>query len=128
MKNALLQTITGTKIPVWVVVIIGVVLVTTFLIIYLRGKTLNDVRKDCYELFLDAEHAIVESGSGPERLKWVVDIAYPLLPRWLQFIITEKMFKKIVSDWFKEIKDLLDDGKNNDSAVLLCADQLKEDC
>lgn len=128
MKNALLQTIAGTKIPVWVVVIVGVVLVALFLVIYLRGKTLNDIRKDCYELFLKAERAIVESGSGPERLNWVVDIAYPLVPKWLQFIITKNMFKVIVDEWFKEIKDLLDDGKNNDSAVLLCNSQTEEDC
>ena len=61
---------------------------------------------------------MVESGSGPERLKWVVEKAYALLPKPIQFFVTPSMLSVLLNTWFLEIKDLLDDGKNNDSAKL----------
>lgn len=73
------------------------------------------IRKEVYELFLRAEHRFKESGQGEQKLKWVVQQARGLLPKWLQVIMSEEVLLKIIDWWFKEVKDLLDDGKVNGS-------------
>ena len=73
------------------------------------------IRKEVYELFLHAEHIYKESGQGEQKLKWVVQQARGLLPKWLQVIMSEEVLLKIIDWWFKEVKDLLDDGKVNGS-------------
>lgn len=35
--------------------------------------------------------------------------------KWLQVIMSEEVLLKIIDWWFKEVKDLLDDGKVNGS-------------
>ena len=55
------------------------------------------------------------SGAGQQKLKWVVQQARGLLPKWLQIIITEEMLLKVIDVWFDGVKDLLDDGKVNGS-------------
>lgn len=50
-----------------------------------------------------------------QKLKWVVQQARGLLPKWLQVIMSEEVLLKIIDWWFKEVKDLLDDGKVNGS-------------
>ena len=67
------------------------------------------------KLFLHAEHIYKESGQGEQKLKWVVQQARGLLPKWLQVIMSEEVLLKIIDWWFKEVKDLLDDGKVNGS-------------
>ena len=66
-------------------------------------------------LFLVAEHEIKGTKQGQQRLKWVVQQARGLLPKWLQTILSEDALMKIIDWWFKEVKDLLDDGKVNGS-------------
>lgn len=83
--------------------------------LYLKEKTLNEIRTDVYQLFLDAEHAYKESGQGKQKMKWVVSRARGLLPDWLEMFITEDTLEKILEMWFRAVKDLLDDGKYNKS-------------
>ncbi|MCM1237523.1 MAG: hypothetical protein NC489_46245 [Ruminococcus flavefaciens] len=80
---------------------------------YLKGKSLDEIRQDVYKLFLKAEHNYEESGTGKQKMKWVISKARGLLPSWTQMIITEEMFESIIQYWFDGIKDLLDDGKMN---------------
>lgn len=87
--------------------------ITTYL--YMKHKTLNEIRADVYQLFLKAEHTYKESGQGKQKLKWVVSRARSLLPDWLQMFITDAALEKIIDLWFKAVKDLLDDGKYNKS-------------
>ena len=37
------------------------------------------------------------------------------MPKWLQVFVTEKAMKEVVQKWFVGVKDLLDDGKVNNS-------------
>lgn len=83
--------------------------------IYLRDKTLEEIRNDVYGLFLKAEHMYKESGQGKQKLKWVVFMARKLLPTWSHKFITEKFLTEVIDIWFQGIKDLLDDGKVNAS-------------
>lgn len=99
-------------------VILTVLFVALFVIsmvAYFKEKTLDEIRKDVYNLFLKAEHKYKESGQGQQKMKWVIGRARQLLPVWLQVIMTEDMFEKLIQIWFDGIKDLLDDGKMNSS-------------
>lgn len=99
-------------------VILTVLFVALFVIsmvAYFKERTLDQIRKDVYDLFLKAEHKYKESGQGKQKMKWVIGRARLLLPVWLQVIMTEEMFEKLIQIWFDGVKDLLDDGKMNSS-------------
>jgi len=85
------------------------------LVTYLRNKTISEIRVDVYQLFLKAEHRFEESGTGKQKMKWVVNRARGLLPSWAQNLVTEELLYEIIETWFQGIKDLLDDGKINNS-------------
>ena len=82
---------------------------------YAKMKGLEGIRENVYQLILKAEHLYTESGQGEQKLKFVVHQARGLLPKWLQVIMSEEVLLKIIDWWFKEVKDLLDDGKVNGS-------------
>lgn len=84
------------------------------LYLYVRDKTLEDIRTDVYQLFLMAEH-IYLSGEGKQKMDYVIQSARALLPPFARFFITEELLQKVVQLWFDSIKDLLDDGKYNGS-------------
>lgn len=107
-----------TVLPLPVLAIIAILIVVSLLMIayaYFKNKGLNDIRGDVYRLFLRAEHIIKESKAGQQKMKWVMSKARLLLPKWLQVTISDNAFEKIVQLWFEQIKDLLDDGKLNQS-------------
>lgn len=85
------------------------------LIIYLKNHTLEQIRGDVYKMFLDVEHKYIESGAGEQKLTEVVNTAYDLLPTWARVFFTREILRKIIDTWFSKIKDLLDDGKMNNS-------------
>ena len=104
-----INTIAAIILIVFALVIIGV-----GLFFYFRDKSLNEIRADVYQKFLEAEHDETLT-SGKQRMKWVLQQARMLLPGWVQMIITDSFLEKIVQGWFDAIKDLLDDGKLNKS-------------
>jgi len=97
------------------VAIIFAAVVVVLLVTYLRNKTISEIRVDVYQLFLKAEHLFKESGAGKQKMKWVVNKARSLLPSWAQNLVTEELLYEIIETWFQGIKDLLDDGKINNS-------------
>lgn len=106
------------QIPVPVLIIaLAILFVITVVIAvqYLKQKGLEGIREDVYQLILRAEHIYKESGQGQQKLKWVVQQARGLLPKWLQIFITEDALMRIIDKWFLGVKDLLDDGKVNNS-------------
>lgn len=94
-----------------VLILLVVTLVITFQ--YAKHKGLEGIREQVYQLILRAEHMYKESGQGQQKLKWVVQQARGLLPKWLQVFATEEAMIKIIEKWFRGVKDLLDDGKVN---------------
>lgn len=98
-------------------IVFAVVIVTAGAYFYLRDKTLNDIRADVYQLFLEAEHDPEIMTSGKQKMKWVLSQARRLLPNWAQVLITDAFLEKVVEGWFRAIKDLLDDGKLNKSTT-----------
>jgi len=100
------------------IVILAIVFITGFVFLaieYIRDRGLEGIRADVYQLFLKAENMLKESGQGERRMKWVIQKARGLLPPALQFLITDEFLIKIIQLWFDGIKDLLDDGKLNQS-------------
>ena len=85
------------------------------LYLYLRDKSLEEIRADVYKLFLIAEHSFTYSSAGKAKMKWVIRRARKLLPSAVRPFITEKLLEKVVQSWFDAVKDLLDDGKYNRS-------------
>lgn len=106
------------QIPLPVIVAVILVLAITTAIVayqYAKMKGLDGIREDVYQLILTAEHIYDESGQGKQKLKFVVSQARGLLPKWLQMVVTEDVMMKVIDEWFKGVKDLLDDGKVNGS-------------
>ncbi len=83
--------------------------------LYLREKTISEIRADVYQLFLVAEHTFNETSEGKKKMEWVIQQARALLPKWVQLFITDALLEKVIQVWFDMIKDLLDDGKYNKS-------------
>lgn len=107
-----------TMVPLPILIMIGLLILVSVIWItysYLKGRTLEQIRGDVYQLVLKAEHMYQESSAGKQKMKWVVQQARKLLPRWMQAIITDEVLEKIIQVWFDEVKDLLDDGKVNGS-------------
>lgn len=103
--------------PILQILLVVIVLGLTFFFIYsyLKMKGLEGIRADVYQLILKAEHMYKESGTGQQKLKYVVQQARGLLPTWIRWAIKEDTMMIIVDEWFKAVKDLLDDGKVNNS-------------
>lgn len=112
----LMEMLKGVPVPVLVLVILLLAVVTGYICYqYMKLKGLEGIRKDVYQLFLLAEHRYKESGTGKQKMKWVIQNARGLLPSWLQLVVTESALEKLAEKWFTGIKDLLDDGKVNQS-------------
>lgn len=106
------------SVPTWVlflVIAIILVLAIAMLVNYLKNKNLSNIRTDVYQLILKAEHRFNESKAGQQKLKWVVQQARGLLPKWVQTLMSEEALMQLVDTWFRGVKDLLDDGKMNGS-------------
>ena len=112
----LLEFLKEIPLPVLIAVIIALLVVTVIITFqYMKANGLEGIRADVYQLILKAEHLYNESGTGKQKFKWVIQQARGLLPKWLQVFITEQALINIVQKWFMGVKDLLDDGKLNDS-------------
>ena len=110
----LLEFFKQIPLPILIVVIAILLIVTIVVVIqYIKQKGLNGIREDVYQLILRAEHMYNESGAG--KFDWVIQQARGLLPKWLQMLVPESALKNLVQKWFDGVKDLLDDGKVNNS-------------
>ena len=113
----LLEILKQVPAPVLLIAVLVILAATVVIVFqYLKQKGLDGIRADVYQLVeLKAEHMYHESGTGKQKFEWVIQQARGLLPKWLQVFVTEKALKEIVQNWFDGIKDLLDDGKINQS-------------
>ena len=112
----LLNFLKQIPLPILLVAVLILLVVTIVIAFqYAKYKGLEGIRANVYQLILKAEHMYKESGAGQQKLKWVVQQARGLLPKWLQVIITEDTLLKVIDIWFGGVKDLLDDGTINGS-------------
>ena len=112
----LLNTLSQMPLPVLVAVLLVLAVITIVITYqYAKMKGFDGIRQDVYQLILKAEHTYNESGQGKQKLKYVVSQARGLLPQWLRIFVTEDAMMKVIDEWYKGVKDLLDDGKVNGS-------------
>ena len=112
----LLEFIKQIPLPILIIVLAILVIVTIVVVVqYIKQKGLDGIREDIYQLILKAEHMYNESGTGKQKFEWVIQQARGLLPKWLQILVPESALEKLVQKWFEGVKDLLDDGKVNNS-------------
>lgn len=97
------------------VILVAVVIIGTLACFYLQEHTLEEIRAEVYQLFLKAEHDPEFMESGKQKMKWVLSKARALLPGWASLFITDQLLEMVVQGWFDAVKDLLDDGKLNQS-------------
>ena len=97
-----------------VLAVFTVVILAAFIYVFLRDRTLDEIREDAYKLFLQAEHD-PRFKTGKKRMVWVLSEVVKLLPAWVKWFLTDDFLEMIVEKWFQGIKDLLDDGKMNGS-------------
>lgn len=98
-----------------VLIVIALAIIGAGMYFYLRDKSLDEIRADVYQLFLEAEHNPAFMESGKQKMKWVLSRARSLLPVWAQIFITDAFMENVIEGWFRAVKDLLDDGKMNKS-------------
>lgn len=112
----LVNVLSEIPLPVIAVALLILAIITIVLAYqYAKMQGLDGIRQDVYQLILKAEHMYNESGTGKQKFEWVIQQARGLLPKWLQVFVTEKAMKEVVQKWFVGVKDLLDDGKVNNS-------------
>ena len=112
----LLEFIKQIPLPILIIVLAILVIVTIVVVVqYIKQKGLDGIREDVYQLILKSEHMYNESGTGKQKFEWVIQQARGLLPKWLQVLVPESALRNLVQKWFDGIKDLLDDGKVNNS-------------
>lgn len=112
---------------VTIAVAIALVIGTGVLVyLYVRDRTLEQIRADVYQLFLEAEHRYFYTSAGKQKMAYVIQRARSLLPPWAQFFITDAVLEKVVQLWFDSVKDLLDDGKYNQSTKAPAKDSTEE--
>lgn len=99
-----------------VIIVMALAVIAAGIYFYVRDKSLENIRADVYQKFLEAEHKETLT-TGKQKMKWVLSQARSLLPNWAQVLITDALLEKVVEGWFQAVKDLLDDGKLNKSTV-----------
>ncbi len=99
----------------WITILIvaAAVAYTTYLVI---KKQWERLRADAYSLMLKAEILIKGTKRGQERLEYVFQRVYSLLPLWVQFIYPPGDLKAKLQEWFDIAKDKLDDNIINNSS------------
>lgn len=104
--------------PVLAIIFLLVVLAV---VVYIAVKQmqrigLEKVRAVVYKGFLKAEHNF-NYGDNHTKFEFVVQLARSAIPSPFNVFITEDLLRKVVQLWFDLIKDLLDDGKMNGTAI-----------
>lgn len=101
-----------------VLLILAAVLVIWAMVKTIRERGLENIRGDVYQLFLKAERNF-KHGENKAKFEYVITAAKELIPSPFNMFITESLLRSAVQAWFDLIKDLLDDGKLNNTGTEL---------
>ena len=95
---------------------IGVIIAILILIKWVRDTGLENIRGEVYQLFLKAEHSY-QNGDNTEKFEYVINAAREMIPMPFSLFITESLLRSVIQSWFDLVKDLLDDGKLNNTST-----------
>lgn len=115
-----------TNYPMIAYVFLGVVLVFA---VYLFVKEmqrlgLEKIRKIVYQGFVTAENRF-KHGDNERKFEYVVALARENIPAPFHAFISVKLLKAVVQAWFDLVKDLLDDGRINQSSKVKPKGEIK---
>ena len=111
--TAVVEYVTANKEPITLAVI-GIVIAGFLAVKYVQHVGLEKIRKNVYDLFIVAEREF-HHGENTEKFEYVIQWAKMAIPTPFNLFITEKLLRKVVQAWFDLCKDLLDDGKLNNT-------------
>ena len=97
------------------VIVIGIVLTITSLAVVIKALQtfgLSKCRRVVYKAFVTAENQFEQ---GNDKFEYVISVAKDAIPKPLNLIITDKVIRKTIQLWFDICKDLLDDGRVNNT-------------
>ena len=97
-----------------VFIVVIAIIIVTLTIISVRNMGFEKIRHIVYLAFVEAENNF-NHGDNSAKFEYVVDVAKQWLPSPFKFFITEELLRKVIQEWFVLCKDLLDDGKMNNS-------------
>ena len=96
-----------------------IIILLTALFCYIAIKIMQTigmekVRKTVYDGFVLAENQF-NHGENAEKFNYVVELAKKAVPAPFNVFITESLLRKMVQLWFDLCKNLLDDGRNQNT-------------
>lgn len=97
---------------VTLVIISAIIVIISIRIMQVIG--LEKIRKVVYDGFLIAEYKF-QHGDNTQKFEYVVNLAKSTVPAPFNLFITESLLRKVIQTWFNLCKDLLDDGKLNNT-------------
>ena len=98
-----------------IVIVVGIVLTIVILAIVIRALQafgLSRCRGIVYKAFVTAENHFEQ---GNDKFEYVISVAKNAIPKPLNLIITDKVIRRTIQLWFDICKDLLDDGRVNNT-------------
>lgn len=84
----------------------GLLIVVLFLIgyaIYDWGKARKLIASMIFHAEERARELVLENGEA--KFNWVKENTYPMLPKWIRFLLTEDMYKALIQKVFDELKE-----------------------
>ena len=110
-----MQEILKNNIMLSILFIVLVAVVFVFIAVrIIQYVGLDKIREVVYKGFITAE-SVFNSDEGQKKFDYVVHLARESLPTPFNMFITDKLLRKVIQEWFDLCKDLLDDGKFNNS-------------
>lgn len=97
---------------IFIIMVVALMVVITVKVMQTIG--LEKIRKVVYNGFVIAEHEF-QHGENSEKFDYVIQLARSHIPLPFSLFITESLLRKVVQAWFDLCKDLLDDGKLNNT-------------
>lgn len=98
-----------------ILAIVGIVITVILLVKYIRHVGFEAIREKVYKAFVVAENRF-QHGDNTAKFEYVINIAKSAIPAPFNLFITESLLRKVVQAWFDLVKDLLDDGKLNNTS------------
>lgn len=92
----------------WITLIV-IVAIAGYAIYLAITKKWTELRELAYKLMLSAER-LYAANQGTKKFEAVFVVLYTYIPLWLRSLITEKMVKVQLQEWYDRAKDFLDDG------------------
>ena len=99
----LLEFLKQIPLPILILVVAILLIVTIVIAVqYMKAKGLDGIREDVYQLILKAEHMYNESGTGKQKLQWVIQQARGCFRSGYRFLYRKKPWRNLYRNGLRE--------------------------